>query len=135
MRERIVIDTNVYVSRLLRESSVPGRAVGLAWREFTTLISTEAWEELRIVLMRRKFARYIQPVQVESYLGKVWEFSEHIVNPSPIRACRDARDDKFIEVAVHGRADVILTGDEDLLALNPFCGIAILTPGEFLERR
>ena len=50
-----------------------------------------------------------------------------------IRACRDPRDDKFLEVAVHGRADLIVTGDEDLLALNPFRGIAILAPAAYLE--
>jgi putative PIN family toxin of toxin-antitoxin system len=54
--------------------------------------------------------------------------------PFPIRACRDPRDDKFLEVAVHGHADLIVTGDADLLALNPFQGIAILTPAEYLER-
>jgi predicted nucleic acid-binding protein len=53
--------------------------------------------------------------------------------PPSIRACRDPRDDKFLEVAVHGRADLILTGDSDLLALHPFQGIAILTPAAFLE--
>jgi predicted nucleic acid-binding protein len=52
---------------------------------------------------------------------------------SPVRACRDPRDDKFLEVAVHGRADAIVTGDRDLLDLNPFRGIAILTPAEYLE--
>ena len=55
--------------------------------------------------------------------------------PSPIRACRDPRDDKFLEVAVHGRADLILTGDADLLALYPFRGIAIVTPAEYLDRK
>jgi predicted nucleic acid-binding protein len=44
-------------------------------------------------------------------------------------------DDKFLEVAVHGLADAIVTGDRDLLELNPFRGIAILTPAEYLERK
>jgi putative PIN family toxin of toxin-antitoxin system len=54
--------------------------------------------------------------------------------PFPIRAFRDPRDDKFLEVAVHARADVIVTGDADLLALHPFRGIAILSPAEYLEQ-
>jgi predicted nucleic acid-binding protein len=57
-----------------------------------------------------------------------------IIDPPPIRACRDPKDDKFLEVAVHGRTDAIVTGDEDLLDLNPFRGVAILTPAEYLER-
>jgi len=50
-----------------------------------------------------------------------------------IRVCRDPRDDKFLELAVDGRADLILTGDSDLLTLHPFRGIAILTPAQYLE--
>jgi len=66
---------------------------------------------------------------------KVWELAQHVHNPPPIRACRDPRDDKFLEVAVHGRADAIVTGDADLLALHPFRGIAILTPAAYLEQK
>jgi predicted nucleic acid-binding protein len=53
-------------------------------------------------------------------------------SPQAIRACRDPKDDKFLELAVHGRADLIVTGDQDLHTLNPFRGIAILTPNAFL---
>lgn len=51
-----------------------------------------------------------------------------------IRACRDPKDDKFLELAIDGRADAIVTGDQDLLVLHPFRGIAVLTPAEYLER-
>lgn len=51
-----------------------------------------------------------------------------------IRACRDPKDDKFLELAVSGNADVIVTGDKDLLALHPFRGIAILTPLDFASQ-
>jgi putative PIN family toxin of toxin-antitoxin system len=134
MRQRVVIDTNVYVSRLIREQSIPGQAVGRAWREAVTLTSTAILEELRTVLRRPKFARYIQPEKIEPYIEMVGEFGLVLVNSPTIRACRDPRDDKFLEVAVHGRADVIVTGDLDLLALDPFRGVAILTPGEYIAR-
>ena len=48
--------------------------------------------------------------------------------------CRDAKDNKFLELAVSGKADCIVSGDADLLVLNPFRGIPILTPREFLTR-
>ena len=51
-----------------------------------------------------------------------------------IRAPRDPKDDKFLEAAVNGRADVIVTGDKDLRDLNPFRGIAIVTPAAYLAR-
>jgi predicted nucleic acid-binding protein len=48
-------------------------------------------------------------------------------------ACRDPKDDKFLSLAVCGRATHLVTGDADLLALNPFEGIRIVTPRQFLE--
>jgi putative PIN family toxin of toxin-antitoxin system len=135
MRQRIVIDSNVYVSRALRIGSIPGRAVDKVWLEGKTLLSKATWLELQSVLRRTKFARYIQPGTLGPYLEKIRAYATFIQIHPPIRACRDPRDDKFLEVAVHGRADLILTGDVDLLALNPFRGVAILTPGEYLERK
>ena len=52
-----------------------------------------------------------------------------------VHACRDPRDDKFLEVAVNGMADLIVTGDDDLLVLDPFRPTRILTPKQFLEMR
>lgn len=134
MKRRIVLDTNVYVSRLLCEQSVAGRAVARAWRETITLVSQPTMEELRAVLRRPKFAPYIRPETIEPYLAQVWNLAQHISPRRSIRACRDPRDDKFLEVAADGRADAIVTGDADLLTLSPFDGIEILTPGEYLAR-
>ncbi len=50
-----------------------------------------------------------------------------------VTACRDPTDDKFLELAVNGRADLIISGDADLLVLNPFRGIAIMTPAAFVQ--
>jgi putative PIN family toxin of toxin-antitoxin system len=133
MRRRIVIDTNVYVSRPINPSSIPGEAVAKAWVEAVTLVSLATWSRLRIVLLRKKFSRYIPPGAIEPYVARVWEVAEHIVIPSPIRACRDSRDDKFLEVAVNGHADLIVSGDAHLLALHPFRVIDILTPASYLE--
>ena len=57
------------------------------------------------------------------------------VNPHrQVRACRDPKDDKFLEVAVTGGADIIASGDQDLLTLSPFEGIPIVTSSVFLAR-
>jgi uncharacterized protein len=134
MSQRIVIDTNIYVSRFLKPTSIPGLAVVKAARDGKILISSATWMELCEVLQRPKFARFIRPGLLEPYLADVWQVAEPVNISTPIRACRDPKDDKFLEVAVHGRADAIVTGDADLLDLNPFRGIAILTPREYLER-
>jgi predicted nucleic acid-binding protein len=51
-----------------------------------------------------------------------------------VQACRDPNDDKFLDVAVNGGADVLITGDADLLALNPYEGIPILTAADYLTK-
>ena len=107
MKQRIVIDTNVYVSLFIRPESIPARAVEKAWQQAKTLVSLETWTELRIVLNRPKLARYIEPGLLDPFLSNVWAVAEPIVIVFPILACRDPRDDKFLEVAVHGRAKII----------------------------
>jgi predicted nucleic acid-binding protein len=47
--------------------------------------------------------------------------------------CRDPTDDKFLELAVNGQADVIVSGDADLLVLSPFRKIPIIAPAAFLQ--
>jgi uncharacterized protein len=48
-----------------------------------------------------------------------------------VTECRDQNDDKFLELAVNGHADVIVSGDADLLVLDTFRGIPIITPAAF----
>lgn len=131
---RIVVDTNVYVSRFLRPDSIAGQSVAHAWRHGVVLITEPCWAELREVLQRPKFAGYVQPGALKPFLRQVWEIAEPVTVGKPIRACRDAKDDKFLEAAVYGRAEALVTGDADLLALDPFKGIAVLTPGDYLAR-
>jgi len=96
------------------------------------LISYETWTELRIVLNRPRLSKFLTPDSYEKVpRQRLGDFGAGF-DPTPVRACRDPRDDKFLELAVHGRANFIVTGDQDLLALNQFRGVAILTPAEFL---
>ena|SRR5271165_4377545 len=133
MRPRIVIDTNVYVSGIIYRSSVPGRAVSRAWEVGIPLLSESTWTELQSVFQKTKLARYIEPETLRAFLEQLLDLGELVSILSPIRACRDPRDDKFLEVAVHGHADVLISGDQDLLALHPYRGTAILTPADFLN--
>ena len=133
-RPRIVIDTNIFVSQVLNYLSKPSLAVLKAEQTAEILISKAIFDEIAQVLHRRKLERFISAAVREAAIERIRSIARWIEPPSPIRACRDPKDDKFLEVAVHGRADVIVTGDTDLLALHPFRGIAILTPAEYLER-
>lgn len=67
------------------------------------------------------------------FLAAMLREGELVDGQDGTEACRAPRDDKFLELAISGGADYIVTGDSDLLELNPFRGIAIFTPGQFLE--
>jgi putative PIN family toxin of toxin-antitoxin system len=133
-RARVALDSNALVSRLLLPDSPPGRAVRKAVDEATLLASETTLAELDDVLSRPKFDRYVTTAERQGFLHRLRGIVEMIEIVTTVRACRDPRDDKFLEVAVNGGADVIVTGDADLLALHPFRGIAILTPAAYLAR-
>jgi len=100
--------------------------------EATLLASEATLAEFRAVLMRDKFDGAVDRLLREHILREYEQLCTLVPVPAPIRACRDPRDDKFLEVAVHGRADLIVSGDLDLLALHPFHDVAIVTPAEYL---
>lgn len=129
---RLVLDTNVLVSAALRNGSLPHRTLLNARMEGRLLASDATLAEFREVLLRDKFDRDVERVLREGLVQEYARLCTLIPISTPIRACRDPRDDKFLEVALHGRADAIVTGDLDLLALNPFRGIAILSPSAYL---
>ena len=67
------------------------------------------------------------------FLDALLDEAEWITTNVVINVCRDPKDNMILELAVSGRADVIVTGDQDLLVLDPFQGIRIVTPEAFLE--
>ena len=131
---RVVLDTNVVVSGLLFPGSVPANAL-LKAQKGIVLSSDATRLELIHVMSRSRFDRYVEPGIRQRLTVQYLNATNLIDIAAPIHACRDPRDDKFLEVAVHGRADAIVTGDSDLLALHPFRGIEILIPGDYLARK
>lgn len=133
-RARFVVDTNALVSRLLLPQSAPARAVRKAADEGRLLMSEPTMLELVAVLGRAKFDPYVSVVDRQEFIRRLGRIAEMVPTVRVVRACRDPRDDKFLEVAVNGRADLIITGDHDLLELDPFMGIPILSPAAYLAR-
>jgi putative PIN family toxin of toxin-antitoxin system len=132
--ERVVVDTNVLISALLQPSGRTGevleaiRAAGGA-----LLFSDETFEELASRLMRPKFDRYVDDATRRRFLVDIAGVAGWVSVTGVVRACRDPEDDKFLETALNGEADCIVSGDADLLVLDPFEGVRILTPRQFLE--
>jgi putative PIN family toxin of toxin-antitoxin system len=85
------------------------------------------------VLARRQLAALI-PERSRAWIDRLLGSAELVSIAETIRACRDPDDDKFLELAVNGAADFIISGDADLLSLTAFRNIAIVTPALFLAR-
>jgi putative PIN family toxin of toxin-antitoxin system len=133
-RPRIVVDTNALISFLLLPNSTAGRAVHKAIESSQLLISDDTLSEVADVISRPKFDRYISVKDRQEFILQLAEIAELVTVFQRIHACRDPRDDKFLELAICGQAELILTGDGDLLALHPFQKIEILSPADYLTR-
>jgi uncharacterized protein len=130
---RCVFDTSVLVSALLLNKSKPRLALDFALRKGEILLSFSALAELYDVVSRKQFRRYIQEEDIRRFLAALTREAQWVDINVQIVACRDPKDDKFLELAVCGQAEYIVTGDADLIVLHPFRGIQILTPSAFLE--
>jgi putative PIN family toxin of toxin-antitoxin system len=96
-------------------------------------MSAATVEELKQVLARSKFDRYLSAEARSQFATAIARGATVLEPDEAIDACRDPKDNKFLEIAVAGKAAYIISGDKDLLILNPFRGIQIVTPAEFLE--
>jgi putative PIN family toxin of toxin-antitoxin system len=98
------------------------------------IASTATLRELAAKLLSPKLDPYVLRARREALLLHLAPLVEIVEIVQEFHACRDHDDDKFLDVAVNGRADMLVSGDADLLALNPFRGVPILTPAAYLKR-
>ena len=129
---RVVFDTNVVISAMLLPLSVPRRAFDRAMREGRLLISAATTAELDEVIHRPRFDNYLSEEERIEFLTTLVHEAELVNVVERVTDWRDPRDNKFLELAVGCEASFLVTGDKDLLALNPFRGIPIVTPAQFL---
>ncbi|OOQ60654.1 putative toxin-antitoxin system toxin component, PIN family [Mucilaginibacter pedocola] len=129
-----VFDTNTLISASIAYTSNPKKAVDKARRVGKLLFSNETLNELSLVLMRRKFDKYISLEDRLVYLQRVEKEATIRVTTSNFTDCRDVKDNIFLNLAFDWNAECIISGDTDLLILNPFKEIPIITPTQFLEQ-
>lgn len=135
---RVVFDTSTLVSAALRPDSVPYQSLHRAMRFCDICASKETLDELKKVLARNKFRRYLPDGASRQFVrmveGKVRLFVvrdlECLAANSP---CRDSGDNKFLTLAWECEADAIVSSDEDLLVLDPWNEVRILRPADFLH--
>jgi putative PIN family toxin of toxin-antitoxin system len=136
VRLRLVFDTNSIVSALLFEH---GKLAWLRafWRSDACkpLASKATVQELIRVLAYPKFK--LEEQQIQALLADYLPFVESVElsgNTSGLPVCRDVNDQMFIELASIGKADVLVSGDADLLVLADACPFVIETPTDFHRR-
>jgi len=111
---------------------MPALAVHLVHQRGGWLKSAATERQLLDVIARPTLAALIAPAAAD-WLKGLLATAETVQIKERIAACRDPTDDKFLELAVNGRADVVVSGDADLLVLNPFRDIPIVPPAVFVE--
>ena len=132
---KIVFDSNVLVSAVILPNTVPASSFDtILDKGYHFLISKPVFNEITDILMRTKFDRYISQEKRITFLEVFLNHSISIDTTSKILDCRDPKDNKYLELAIDGKADAIITGDSDLLILNPYHRISIITPSVFLDR-
>lgn len=133
---RIVIDTNTIISAVIIPKSIPAQALKKALEHYVICISEETEQELIEVISRPKFDRYfVDNIFTRESFLRVFLESCIKVNPrTQVQDCRDPKDDKFLSVALEAKAVMLVTGDKkDLLSMNPYKDVAIITAREFLH--
>ena len=131
-RVRVVIDTNVWSSRLLLAHSVAARAVDKALEEFEVVVSEASVDALADVLSREKLDRYVSVRDREEFLRRLLQVTTMVSVLSEISDCRDPKDNRFLALALDSQSERIVSGDAGLLALSPWRGVEIVSPGAFL---
>lgn len=138
--KRVVLDTSTLIGAVLRPLSMPRQAFLTAVASATLCASPATLAELEQVLMREKFDRYLDRETREDFLilyrshARLFPVSEaeEMALPQP---CRDPRDNKFLALALYCLADVLVSSDDDLLILNSYRGIPILTPKQYCDEQ
>jgi putative PIN family toxin of toxin-antitoxin system len=133
---RAVVDTNILIRALIKPQGTVGPVLTrLRDGDYTLLYAEPLLDELvaKLALPRIREKYRLTDDDVETVLALILLRGEPVVPRRHITACRDPKDNVVLEVAVAGKADYIVTGDDDLLVLHPFEGFPIVGPAEFLR--
>jgi putative PIN family toxin of toxin-antitoxin system len=134
---RAVLDANVYVSAAVRPEGPPGQIISRFLRggAFEIVISQAIVDEVLRALSYPKVRKYIRAgLDAELWFEDIVVLSELVTGDREVAgASKDPDDDKYIAVAIEGRAGFLVAGDSDLLDLKEYGGIRIVSPRIFLD--
>ena len=135
-KPRVVVDTNALISALILPNSVPAKALRLAAEHFEIIVSKATWQEFEQKIKKTSLERYFRTTQHrDAAVHAINRVVTHVAVRSVVTDCRDPKDNLFLELALDGKAETIISGDKDLLVLNPWRGVCIQSPGDFYRER
>jgi len=129
--KKIVVDTNVFISALLGSKSCRQIYEFLKEDKFQLVISENLLTELKNTLILAKFE--FTEEEIDELIEHVLQKAQKVESTIKVDICRDPKDNMVIECAIAETTDFIVTGDKDLLTLNSFRKILIITPRQFLK--
>lgn len=133
-KNRIIIDTNLWVSFLLTKQFSFLDDL-LENRKIQLIFSQELLSEFLEVINRPKLRKYFSDENLESLLETFEQYADFITVTSNVNVCRDEKDNFLLSLAKDGSANYLITGDQDLLVINQFEKTEIITIAEFKTRK
>lgn len=132
-RKKVVFDTSALIPVCLHPNREPAHIFRQTITQHDVFSSPDAFNELLTVLSRDKFNAW-QPLQQRLLWAKFFKESVVLIKPTePVNACRDPKDNKFLELALAAKADFLVSSNIHLLEMHPFRQIAILSLPSFKE--
>jgi putative PIN family toxin of toxin-antitoxin system len=130
----IVVDASTLVGAALKVNSLPEQAFFQARREDKIALSIPVEAEIASVMLRPKLARLISAERRSQILVLLRRRAVWFTPETAVSECRDEKDNKYLELALEAEAGIIVSSDNDLTVLNPWRGIRILRPAEYLNQ-
>jgi len=132
---RAVVDTNILICSLIKPHGTVGPIIPhLRDGDYTLVYSAPLVDELvaKLSLPRIQVKYHVRLEEIEALVALIVLQGERVIPTRKVKLCRDPKDDMFIEAALAGEAQVVVTGDDDLLTLNKFETVRFVTPRAFL---
>ncbi len=127
---RVVVDTNIWISFLIGKT-IAGLSSAIINNSVQILFSEELFDELIEVLNRPKFKKYFSAEDIYELVSLINTKVEWIKIVEKFNDCRDPKDNFLLDLIVNGKADYLVTGDDDLITLNPYKNTKIFHYQEF----
>jgi len=128
----IVLDTNLWISFLISQDFTKLDEL-LFTNQCRLIFSQELLEEFLEVAKRPKFRRFFSQQDLEEIIETIHEYADFVPVTTNVTTCRDPKDNFLLSLSVDAKADYLITGDKDLLALKAIESTQIVTLSEYLQ--